>query len=63
MAVIREESILVRVSRLVKNKDIAESTNPDLSVSVIENIETIVQELVGAGAVVDVEILPTQVTK
>ncbi len=61
MAVIRQETIVIRVSRLVKNASDAENIDSDLSASVIDNIETIVQELVGNSVVVEIETQETQI--
>ncbi|MCX7592753.1 MAG: hypothetical protein N2235_03115 [Fischerella sp.] len=55
MAVIREEALVIKISRLFKNENQLLSTESDLSDTIIDNIETIVQELVGDGAIVEVE--------
>jgi hypothetical protein len=54
MAKIHEEIIVIKLSKLVK--DSPDTTEIRMSESLLENLEQIVQELVGDGVIVEVEI-------
>lgn len=53
MAKVKENIIVIRLSRLVKDSDNQESSL--VSEDVTDNIEAIVQELVGDSVIVEVE--------
>ena len=53
MASIHEEVIVIKLSKLVKSAD--ENTAPISDAGLVSNLETIVQELVGTGVIVEVE--------
>jgi hypothetical protein len=57
MAKIHEEIIIIKLSKLVKDSN-PEGISADIrmSESLLENLEQIVQELVGDGVIVEVEI-------
>lgn len=54
MAKFKEEVIVIKVSKLFKDK---EETNLNLSADLIANIEAIVQEMVGPGTLVESEVI------
>jgi hypothetical protein len=57
MAHFKEEVVVIKISKLYKDKD----TQKDLlSNEILENIETIVQEMVGDGALVEMERLNSE---
>jgi hypothetical protein len=55
MAKIHEEIIVIKLSKLVKDSN-PDTTEIRMSESLLENLEQIVQELVGDGVIVEVEI-------
>jgi hypothetical protein len=55
MAQIQTEIITVTVSRLVKNKQ--EDPSVMINQTLVENVETIIQELLGEAVMVEVEVL------
>lgn len=57
MAKIHEEIIVIKLSKLVKDSNTeSASTQIRMSESLLENLEQIVQELVGDSVIVEVEI-------
>ena len=54
MAKFKEEVIVIKVSKLFKDK---EEINLNLSDDLIANIEAIVQEMVGPGTLVESEVI------
>jgi hypothetical protein len=54
MAKIVEETIVIKVSHIVKDKNAKETTL--VTNDIVANLEAIVQELVGDGAVVEVDV-------
>jgi len=55
MAQIKTEIMTVTISRLVKNTQ--ENTSPLMNAQLTENVETIIQELLGETVMVEVEVL------
>jgi hypothetical protein len=55
MAQIKTEIMTVTISRLVKNTQ--ENTPPLMNAQLTENVETIIQELLGETVMVEVEVL------
>ena len=54
MAKFKEEVIVIKVSKLFKDK---EEAVIDISPDLITNIETIVQEMVGPGTLIESEVI------
>jgi hypothetical protein len=53
MAKLQEDVLVVKISKLIKDSDDISTT---LSIDLITNLEAVVQELAGAGALVEIEI-------
>lgn len=55
MAQVLEETVLIKVSRLVKSSEA--KTAPSVTNDMVESLEAVVQELVGSAAVVEVSLV------
>lgn len=57
MAKFKEEVVVIKVSKLFKDKDTQTNLMPK---ELLENIETIIQEMVGESALVEMERLDSE---
>lgn len=53
MAKLHEEVVVIKVSKLIKDDQTA---SPVLTTPIIESLEAVVQELAGAGTLVEIQV-------
>lgn len=54
MAILHEEVVVIKVSKLIKDSDV-NNTNSILNDEVVQSLDAIVQELVGQSVLVEIE--------